>query len=596
MSMNVSLQIPLNISNSSTLFVDILFQKILLGFLLFSLSIFTIFGNLLVLYAIGTEKRLRAVSNLFILSLAFADLIVGIFVMPLSAANIMIGQWPFSFVLCQIWLSTDYVASTASIFNLVLLSLDRYWAVVHPLLYLQNRTFKRTISFIIIVWLISLLWVPAIIFWSHIMPEYSDIIKSTECDTSFRSNKLFKTLTALINFYIPLLTIIIISCRIMITIHSRSTMEFGRRISLTRRKQMQQDRTYFNSSIRHDSQNNERKNSTCLISNNINEKPISVSIIVNPFDPIITNPNISSYEFDINSELLSQTNEQNNNNNNNIWELESNESSSIDKTHFQLSHLKPIKILFSSLSSITNYNNNNNKRKSEDLSRNFSHKKLMKISSSVSNNMKYAERQSNITSFDLNHLPRTLSTTSNECQQTMCINPIEQDFSIPIEDINVQTRTSSYSTSNIDNRTINSNNHHIDISVTRINNGNKISILTFFDYIINPNLSRSLQKELKAARQLGLLVGVFTITWLPYFILFLVIAWCHNCVSDTIFTVSIWLGYLNSTFNPLIYPLCNTHFRHAFKRILFCKSTKMKITNQSALSELYALHSIRRHR
>ncbi|CAF3874251.1 unnamed protein product, partial [Rotaria sordida] len=110
MSMNVSLQIPLNISNSSTLFVDILFQKILLGFLLFSLSIFTIFGNLLVLYAIGTEKRLRAVSNLFILSLAFADLIVGIFVMPLSAANIMIGQWPFSFVLCQIWLSTDYVA------------------------------------------------------------------------------------------------------------------------------------------------------------------------------------------------------------------------------------------------------------------------------------------------------------------------------------------------------------------------------------------------------------------------------------------------------------------------------------------------------
>ncbi|CAF1132092.1 unnamed protein product [Rotaria sordida] len=159
-----------------------------------------------------------------------------------------------------------------------------------------------------------------------------------------------------------------------------------------------------------------------------------------------------------------------------------------------------------------------------------------------------------------------------------------------------QTRTSSYSTSNIDNRTINSNNHHIDMSVTRINNGNKISILTFFDYIINPNLSRSLQKELKAARQLGLLVGVFTITWLPYFILFLVIAWCHNCVSDTIFTVSIWLGYLNSTFNPLIYPLCNTHFRHAFKRILFCKSTKMKITNQSALSELYALHSIRRHR
>ncbi|CAF3279994.1 unnamed protein product, partial [Rotaria sp. Silwood2] len=153
------------------------------------------------------------------------------------------------------------------------------------------------------------------------------------------------------------------------------------------------------------------------------------------------------------------------------------------------------------------------------------------------------------------------------------------------------------SSNNIENQKIISNNRHIDMSVTPIeHNDHKINVLTFFDYIINPNLSRSLQKELKAARQLGLLVGVFTVTWLPYFILFLIVAWCHSCVSDTVFTISIWLGYINSTFNPLIYPLCNTHFRHAFKKILFCKHAKAKITNQTALSELYALHSIRRHR
>jgi histamine receptor H1 len=87
-----------------------LLQKILLGCLLFSLAIFTVFGNLVVLYAIRTEKRLRTVPNLFILSLAFADLVVGSIVMPLSATNIIIGRWPFSTKICQMWLSIDYVA------------------------------------------------------------------------------------------------------------------------------------------------------------------------------------------------------------------------------------------------------------------------------------------------------------------------------------------------------------------------------------------------------------------------------------------------------------------------------------------------------
>ncbi len=110
MSMNDTLQNSLINHHSSKIFIDILLQKILLGCLLFSISIFTVTGNLLVLYAIRTEKSLRTVSNLFILSLAFADLAVGLCVMPLSAANIIAGRWLFSPVICKMWLSIDYVA------------------------------------------------------------------------------------------------------------------------------------------------------------------------------------------------------------------------------------------------------------------------------------------------------------------------------------------------------------------------------------------------------------------------------------------------------------------------------------------------------
>jgi hypothetical protein len=108
--MNDTLQISFTKSNTSAIFVEKLFQKIALGCLLSSLSIFTVCGNILVLYAIRTEKNLRTVANLFILSLAFADLAVGLFVMPLSAANIIAGRWPFSSVICKMWLSIDYVA------------------------------------------------------------------------------------------------------------------------------------------------------------------------------------------------------------------------------------------------------------------------------------------------------------------------------------------------------------------------------------------------------------------------------------------------------------------------------------------------------
>ena len=108
--MNDTFQIDFNDFNTSTVVVEKLFQKITLGCLLSTLAIFTVCGNVLVLHAIRTEKNLRTVSNLFILSLAFADLAVGLFVMPLSAATIIAGRWPFSSIICQMWLSIDYVA------------------------------------------------------------------------------------------------------------------------------------------------------------------------------------------------------------------------------------------------------------------------------------------------------------------------------------------------------------------------------------------------------------------------------------------------------------------------------------------------------
>lgn len=105
------------------------------------------------------------VSNMFILSLAIADLTVGAFVMPISATYVLLGDWPFGRLLCQLWLTVDYTASTASIFNLLILSLDRYWSIRTPLQYLCKRTRKRALAMICLVWLLSASWALPILFW-----------------------------------------------------------------------------------------------------------------------------------------------------------------------------------------------------------------------------------------------------------------------------------------------------------------------------------------------------------------------------------------------------------------------------------------------
>lgn len=80
--------------------------------------------------------------------------------------------------------------------------------------------------------------------------------------------------------------------------------------------------------------------------------------------------------------------------------------------------------------------------------------------------------------------------------------------------------------------------------------------------------SSSLQKEIKAARQVGVIMGAFTICFLPYFVCFTVVSFCEWCNNARLMTAVTWFGYLNSTLNPFLYPLCNVNFRLKFRQML----------------------------
>ncbi|XP_046384754.1 probable G-protein coupled receptor No18 [Ischnura elegans] len=76
-------------------------------------------------------------------------------------------------------------------------------------------------------------------------------------------------------------------------------------------------------------------------------------------------------------------------------------------------------------------------------------------------------------------------------------------------------------------------------------------------------------KERRLARTLGLIMGAFVVCWLPFFVMYLVLVLCSTCKLSFQFRNFItWLGYINSTLNPLIYTVFNKEFRRAFKKIL----------------------------
>jgi len=114
-----------------------LFIKYAVGSLLVFVIFLAISGNVLVCVAIYTDRRLRKLGNLFLASLAVADLFLASLVMTFAVANDMMGYWIFGDQFCETWIAFDVMCCTASIVNLCAISLDRFLHIKDPLRYEQ---------------------------------------------------------------------------------------------------------------------------------------------------------------------------------------------------------------------------------------------------------------------------------------------------------------------------------------------------------------------------------------------------------------------------------------------------------------------------
>ncbi|KAM9336100.1 muscarinic acetylcholine receptor M3 [Symphorus nematophorus] len=488
-------------------------QVIIIVFLTGSLSLVTVVGNILVLVSFKINKALKTVNNYYLLSLAFADLTLGTLSMNLYTTYIIMDQWALGPVVCDLWLAIDYVASNASVMNLLVISFDRYFSVTRPLTYRAKRTTKRAMTMIGLAWSISfILWAPAILFWQYIVGERT--VPPNECYIQFLSEPIITFCTAIAAFYLPVTIMAILFWKIYQETEKRAKDVQGLKGSGAGNKPSQaQNQGSVSGRAGGEGATNSQKDSSTM------QRQMS-------------SQSSSSYE-------LNQLASEKNNKDNASMPGGLGNRGRCGAFCFQFSALLPGRhaskrsvntttttVGEAEQSSCDSFNNNEvgEQSGSEEEAE----------GSSPTDGKKSKKGKKN----------KDKQSSSNKSRKGSQSNPLPADqspSSITMKDAAMAKRFASKAKTEI-----------------------------------NKRKNEKKANEKKAARTLSAILFAFITTWLPYNIMVLVNTFCQDCIPETLWALGYWLCYVNSTVNPMCYALCNKTFRTTFRDILMCQWNQKK--------------------
>ncbi|KAG9340118.1 hypothetical protein JZ751_022044, partial [Albula glossodonta] len=213
-SLNFTYNDSARISSTTATFPG--YVMVILAVLMVTLVVVVVVGNALVILAFIVDKSLRNQSNYFFLNLAISDFLVGAFCIPVYIPYILTGHWMFGRGLCKLWLVIDYLLCTASVFNIVLISYDRFLSVTRA----QGMT-NLAVGKMVAVWVLAfLLYGPAIIFWEFVVGRSN--VPDDECFAEFYYTWYFLLCASTFEFFSPFVSVAFFNLSIYLNIRRRN--------------------------------------------------------------------------------------------------------------------------------------------------------------------------------------------------------------------------------------------------------------------------------------------------------------------------------------------------------------------------------------
>ena len=442
-----------NMSNGSTT-ADALssVEAVTYSLILSALIAATIFGNVLVVLSVFTYAPLKTIPNFFVASLACADLAVAVLVMPFNVANFVQGRWSFGALWCNSWLTFDILTCTASILHLCAIALDRYNAIHDPITYAMQRTRRRVLVKIAVVWATSaVISVPPLIGWNSGSGGQHSLYDADSEQCQLTDDRSFVVYSASGSFYIPLAIMTVVYIRIFQATRARLRARANAATSCLRPTT---------------TMTTQAAATTCV--NPVAGKNGSVMVTMTVAEPEA----LTTVAGDPDS-------------------IHEEDESNVDVVPAMTTELQ-----------CTQHD---------------------------------AEALSASATGDVDSTSVAGSSRQNPCASSLSVK---------------QPRRKR----------------------RKRNSASKgVAVSRQVHEFIEEKQRISLAKERRAARTMVIIMGAFVVCWLPFFLMYVIFPFCDNCAAATNYRVIngiVWLGYVNSTLNPIIYTVFNVDFRRAFKNLL----------------------------